>query len=84
MILDETSFSALLTSNKIIFCGSGCKKLQKLVSHDNALFTDSKATAADMPFLAYPSFTQKSFAELAYTEPLYIKEFYSPYRKPLI
>ena len=80
MIVNETSFSDLLSLHKIIFCGNGTKKLQHLLSHTNALFSDATATAADLPYLAYKKFQEGKFSDLAYTEPLYIKEFYSPAR----
>ncbi|MBL7741429.1 MAG: tRNA (adenosine(37)-N6)-threonylcarbamoyltransferase complex dimerization subunit type 1 TsaB [Chitinophagaceae bacterium] len=82
-ILTEISFSALLTENKIAFCGSGSKKLQNLLSHHHAFFSEAKASAADMAHISSQCYQEKNFAELAYTEPLYIKEFYSPSRKPL-
>jgi tRNA threonylcarbamoyladenosine biosynthesis protein TsaB len=82
MIIDETSFADLLLSHKVCFCGSGSKKLQKILDHDHALFGNNTVSAADMVPLARKSFREKSFADTAYTEPLYIKEFYSPARKP--
>ncbi|MBL7742467.1 MAG: tRNA (adenosine(37)-N6)-threonylcarbamoyltransferase complex dimerization subunit type 1 TsaB [Chitinophagaceae bacterium] len=84
VIINEMSFSSLLAENKIVFCGSGSKKLQNILSHPNALFSTNKASAIDMPHITSVSYLEKSFAEIAYTEPLYIKEFYSPSRKPLI
>jgi tRNA threonylcarbamoyladenosine biosynthesis protein TsaB len=82
MILDESSFANLLSSQKVCFCGSGSKKLQKILDHDHALFSNNTANAADMTPLACQFFLEKSFADTAYTVPLYIKEFYSPVRKP--
>jgi tRNA threonylcarbamoyladenosine biosynthesis protein TsaB len=78
MIVDKNSFVDLLSSGKVIFCGNGSKKLRNVLFHENAIFTDSIATAADLSPLAYKYFQEKKFAGLAYTEPLYIKEFYSP------
>jgi tRNA threonylcarbamoyladenosine biosynthesis protein TsaB len=77
MIIDKISFADLLSSDKVIFCGNGSKKLQNVLFHDNAIFSDSIATAADLSHLSYKYFQEKKFADLAYTEPLYIKEFYS-------
>ena len=77
MIVVKDSFADLLTFHKIIFCGNGSKKLQTVLSHTNAIFDGSIATAADLPHLSYPCFLEKKFADLAYIEPLYLKEFYS-------
>ena len=80
MIIDKNSFADLLPSCKVIFCGNGRKKLQHILSHTNALFSNSLATAANLPYLACKNFQEGKFSNLAYTEPLYIKEFYSPAR----
>jgi tRNA threonylcarbamoyladenosine biosynthesis protein TsaB len=77
MIVVKDSFADLLSFHKIIFCGNGSKKLQTVLSHTNAIFDDSTATAADLPHLAYHCYQEKKFADLAYIEPLYLKEFYS-------
>lgn len=78
MILDNTSFADLLSSHKIIFCGNGAKKFQTILSHNNAIFNSEESSAAILPHLAHNFFLKKKFASLAYTEPLYIKEFFSP------
>ncbi|MBC7872447.1 MAG: tRNA (adenosine(37)-N6)-threonylcarbamoyltransferase complex dimerization subunit type 1 TsaB [Ferruginibacter sp.] len=81
LVIDDTSFAALLSSNKILFCGNGCLKLQPLLTHPNAFFSTTRSNAADLATLSHGCFGEKEFADLAYTEPLYIKEFYSPARK---
>ncbi len=78
LILTENSFSHELLTNRILFCGNGRKKLQSVLCHENAIFSDSIATAADLAHLANKYWKEKRFANLAYTEPLYVKEFYSP------
>lgn len=80
MIVTENSFFDLLSLHKIIFFGNGIKKLQHVLSHANAIFRNDTATAANLPHLAYKNFLEGKFSDLAYTEPLYIKEFYSPAR----
>jgi tRNA threonylcarbamoyladenosine biosynthesis protein TsaB len=78
MVIDENSFSAMLTENKIVFGGNGCKKLQKIISSTNATFIDVGINASHLAELSSNCFRNKEFVSLAYTEPLYIKEFYSP------
>ena len=77
MIIDENSFADILASEKILFCGSGSKKLQTIIKSENALFNYEAANAAHLSQLSYYSFRNREFADLAYAEPLYIKEFYS-------
>lgn len=76
MIINESSFLDVLSSNRVIFCGNGRKKLQTVLSDDNAIFSTDIATAADMCPLSSRYFREKKFSDVAYTEPLYIKEFF--------
>ena len=80
MIIAQNSFDILLASGKIIFSGNGSEKIKKVVCHPNAIFKNSTTTAADMVNLSENKFVEKKFANIAYTEPFYIKEFYSPAR----
>lgn len=81
LIVDENSFSSLLDADKILFCGSGSKKLQSLITNSNADFSNTSSNASHLAQLAFTHFRKKEFVDLAYSEPLYIKEFYSPDRK---
>lgn len=81
LIIDENSFTPQLYSDKILFCGSGSKKLQHLITNTNANFSNTGSNASNLAALSFKRFQKKEFADLAYTEPLYIKEFYSPDRK---
>jgi tRNA threonylcarbamoyladenosine biosynthesis protein TsaB len=78
MIIDEKSFNDFLFNGILIFSGSGSKKLQTILSHPNARFSQSIASAIHLSVIAYKYFQLKKFADLAYIEPLYVKEFYSP------
>lgn len=78
MILDGTNFDRLLANHKMIFSGNGSAKLKQVLSHPNAFFSQKASTAEDLVHLAGQCFLEKRFANLAYTEPLYVKEFYSP------
>lgn len=77
LVADENSFSSLLETNKIVFCGNGTEKLKKILPHSNAFFSGTHSDATHLAQLSRQSFQQKEFASLAYTEPLYLKEFYS-------
>ncbi|MFZ1533039.1 MAG: tRNA (adenosine(37)-N6)-threonylcarbamoyltransferase complex dimerization subunit type 1 TsaB [Chitinophagaceae bacterium] len=81
LVIDENSFASLLASHKILFCGNGSKKLQQLIKNTNAGFCDTTHNAAHLSPISQNRFSKKEFSNLAYTEPLYIKEFYSPDRK---
>jgi len=81
IIIDETSFVTILSANNILFCGNGHKKFQALCTNPHAFFSENVADASHLAQLSFPRFSSNTFADLAYTEPLYIKEFYSPERK---
>lgn len=76
-IIDETSFSETLVNHKILFCGNGSKKLQNIISNNNASFTETAVDATHLSHLSYKMFQNKEFSDLAYLEPLYIKEFFT-------
>ena len=76
--LNENSFDEELTNNNICFFGNGNEKFRKMKSHPNAFFSQINFNANDMVSLAEEKFTSKAFADLAYAEPLYLKEFYTP------
>ena len=78
LIIEPGSFDSLLGSGKILFSGNGSKKLTDIIVHANASFNNIDGSAADMVHLSEKAFIEKKFADLAYVEPLYIKEFYSP------
>ncbi len=81
MVITDDSFAGRLQQQNILFCGSGSKKLQSILSHTNASFSSTNMNAAHVAALASKKHLVQSFSDLAYTEPLYIKEFYTPERK---
>lgn len=78
MVIDEKSFKDLLANYKILFFGDGSSKLKSVLSHTNALFGIIQANAAHLAVLSHKKYLEKEFADLAYAEPQYLKEFYFP------
>lgn len=78
--LNEASFDEYLSNNSICFFGNGSNKFQTIKKHEKAIFMDSKVDASSMIPLSEKMFAGKGFADLAYAEPLYLKEFYTPAR----
>ncbi|MCL2728088.1 MAG: tRNA (adenosine(37)-N6)-threonylcarbamoyltransferase complex dimerization subunit type 1 TsaB [Bacteroidales bacterium] len=75
VVIDTNSFSAELTHGNIIFTGDGVEKCNSLLTHPNARFVPLTPSADGMRKAAYQAFQSKSFADLAYFEPYYLKEF---------
>jgi len=78
--LNENSFDEYLLNNRICFFGNGSNKFRLIKKHEKAIFRDIKADASSMISLSEKKFVEKGFADLAYAEPLYLKEFYTPSR----
>lgn len=81
LITEASSFASILSDSTLLFCGNGAFKLRGLVTSPNARFSDIVSNAAHLAELSSICFQNKEFADLAYSAPLYIKEFYAPPRK---
>jgi tRNA threonylcarbamoyladenosine biosynthesis protein TsaB len=77
MILNENSFATLLEKNKMVFSGSGVDKFQKLVLSKNAFFSTASFNSSLLVKFSRKRFHEKQFADLAYAEPFYLKDFHS-------
>lgn len=77
MILDENSYKELLDSGKhLYFFGDGAEKAKSVISHPNAHWIDGLLPMAkDMMALSEKAFREKDFVDLAYSIPLYLKEY---------
>ena len=78
MILDENSFAAWLNKHEIVFFGNGSSKWKDIVQNSNAVFKNSFYEPRDIAHIAYSEFSRNAFADLAYAEPIYLKDFYTP------
>jgi tRNA threonylcarbamoyladenosine biosynthesis protein TsaB len=76
--LTENSFENELLTNTICFFGNGAEKLCKIINHKRAVFSNIGFDASSMAQLSETRFQEKDFADLAYVEPIYLKEFYTP------
>jgi tRNA threonylcarbamoyladenosine biosynthesis protein TsaB len=77
LILTPDSFALQLENTRIFFFGDGSPKWQTICNYSNASFMDVKWNAGDMVRLADKLFEQKNFSSLAYSVPVYGKEFHS-------
>ncbi|WP_070137583.1 tRNA (adenosine(37)-N6)-threonylcarbamoyltransferase complex dimerization subunit type 1 TsaB [Crocinitomix algicola] len=76
VIVDESSFKSFLAKEKVLFIGPGAEKCSDIIQHQNALFNiDLKVRAEGMTGLAHEAFQKKTFVNLAYFEPFYLKDF---------
>lgn len=76
MIIDANSFSNYLDKSSLIFMGNGSDKVKNVITHHNAHFIDGiKPVAVDMLALSEKAFRENHFIDVAYSTPLYLKEF---------
>jgi len=80
IVLNESSFSDILNSHSVTFFGSGNTKFREITKSQNAFFDNIKSDARNLIKISNKRFLIKDFNTLAYTEPVYIKEFYTPSR----
>jgi tRNA threonylcarbamoyladenosine biosynthesis protein TsaB len=82
MILDELSFKEELNNRSLICFGNGSLKWKTVSRYPNVLFIDEKLDIAkSLAKLASSLYLSQNFANLAYAEPVYLKEFYSYIKK---
>jgi len=78
MIVDENSFADLLKNYSILFYGNGHDKLKRLITDQRAIFDNIEINASELIKISNKRFHIEDFNSLAYTEPMYIKQFYTP------
>ena len=84
LVLDSGSFEETLATNKILFFGNGSSKFQQIINHPNALFAPIESNAKHLIFESFLKLKNKDVVDIAYAEPFYIKEFYSPPSKQIL
>jgi len=77
LILDKNSFEKELTDNPIVFFGSGAVKWKEICISPAAIFEPQPAIIHSFAQLARQDFIIKNWADPVYSEPVYLKEFFS-------
>lgn len=85
-IIDENSFSQLLTKQKVLFFGDGAEKCKIIFEqHSNALFNDDiLPSATEINELALKKLNNNELEDVAYFEPFYLKDFIATTPKKII
>ena len=78
MILDNNSFREWVEKDLVLFTGNAIDKLpETLTSHENAVINRNEPSLLDQVILGTLATEKKGYADLAYSEPFYVKAFYS-------
>ena len=76
-IIDETSFEHELSNHVVYFFGDGAQKCESVLGiNPNArVLADEQNSAKDLTTLALEKYNNQDFEDVAYFEPLYLKDF---------
>ncbi len=78
VIVDENAYLEYLKQGIVVFSGNAIEKTMPVLSqHPNAVFSPTKTSARYLIEIGYKKYLQKEFADIAYFEPFYLKEFQS-------
>lgn len=77
LILDENSYAGLIaTGRPVLLFGDGSAKAAEVIKAPNVrIIPDITPLAVDMVALAERAYARREFIDLAYSTPLYLKEF---------
>lgn len=77
LILDENSYAGLIaTGRPVLLFGDGSTKAAEVIKAPNVrIIPDITPLAVDMVALAERAYARREFIDLAYSTPLYLKEF---------
>ena len=76
ILLDSNLFVDLLEQNTILFFGNGSDKFKYVINHSNALFDNIEINSSLLIKISSNRLRISDFNNLAYAEPMYIKNFY--------
>lgn len=68
-------FLKYLDKGQVFFLGDGLEKLKGILDHSNSVFLPNLNSSFAIGPLAYRKFIDRSFEDIAYSEPNYLKEF---------
>lgn len=84
-VVDADTYREYLDRAPVYFFGDGSEKLRSVIQHPNARFlSDIHPLAKNMLPLAERKMMQGDFADVAYSEPFYLKEFVATKPKNLL
>ncbi len=81
----QIPYREYLDKQPVCFFGDGAAKCKKVIQHPNAIFIDDIAPIAKhMVPLAERAFLSEDFADVAYAEPFYLKDFIATKPKDML
>ena len=81
LVLDELSYATELVEKRIGFVGNGAAKWKDICHNPNAFFPLAVHHSDHFAAMSLTHYQNKQFADLAYAEPFYTKEFFNTQKK---
>lgn len=78
LILTEIPVGFFDKNKTTVVSGNGSKKLQNVNLEQKLLFQKITGTVQNLAALGFKAFDEQNFKVLAYSEPIYVKEFFTP------
>lgn len=81
-VMNENSFMNFHDDKEIIFFGDGSRKIRNIFKRPNVIFDDEfRVSAAHLCIPSRKAFISRRFEDLAYFEPMYLKDFITTKQK---
>ena len=77
MILNSNTFGDMLKNNNILFVGNGSLKWSRLIESKSISTLNEIDMTIALGYLAYNRYLDRDFTDFTYSEPLYVKDFFS-------
>jgi tRNA threonylcarbamoyladenosine biosynthesis protein TsaB len=81
VLIDVNFLQEQLSKYPILFLGNGSNKVQKTLQNKQAEFSNTHYTEKNIAEFAYNLFIMQTFADLAYSQPFYVKDFFTIQKK---
>lgn len=81
-VIDTDSFAGIQQQYELVFFGDGASKLRDVIRRPNIRFEENfRMSASHLCAPSYEAFNEKRFEDVAYFEPLYLKDFITTKQK---
>ena len=77
LILNDSEGKSLIERKNLIYSGNGSAKLVSLLPEGTHCFPECMYLLEDLSFLAFETFITGYSTDIAYSEPIYIKDFHN-------
>lgn len=81
IILNKNSFENYLSQKHVFFVGTGTSKWREIGPPTNSSYLDTPPLAAHLGVLSHNKYLTQDFTDLIYSEPAYLKEFFTHEKK---